>query len=609
MKTQFGLIFGTLALLWAAPLGASEYDFDLNAYIELMKESEKPQPKEITIPNTSLDGLNTNQLRDRVRELERSLREYELNNETPGWNGAGGGEYITNRYNPWFIGKKEVTWCIDHGGKENFSLTLEESKKLIEEGMNNFLPSINRLYTLNLTVYQMDEVLEDADVCGLWKKEQVWQNFCKPELYYSGGDGEIQLMSHNYKFVESCDQVDLEIILGNTRNKKIQVLQKYIGEDRFRNLAGVAIRTQYSEVSGRGKGFIYIAADGGALDYTGNRGIRFETNTIWDFHKNLSSSTPLPESLSKHFDTVFPKIKMKGSLKEHTKSPFLSVFTHEFGHVLGFTHSREGYNLMHEDFPANEIKNGLTFSGDFNRSSRLIDRNLTGFAAGAFPNGRIGVGVDMSLDFQPDDGLAFQLDGDQEIKELLTLDLKNKWDMSYRTLVFDILSPSKLDNRTGTSIDNPKYLKVLEVQTNSRTQKLEYKEVAKHLIELDLEPPTTKIEGVYFRHTGKKTETQQLSYDLNTDSWISKPTNQDIPLLKDYPLLLLRRYNFSGKIHFKNREITFKLQYTYGNTDYELVLDDKFVITVKPSDVILFDSEPLPTPTIPNLGKYLFERL
>ena len=47
-----------------------------------------------------------------------------------GWSSSGGGEFLINKNNPWFLGDKEVSWCINHGGPSNFSLPLEESKKM-----------------------------------------------------------------------------------------------------------------------------------------------------------------------------------------------------------------------------------------------------------------------------------------------------------------------------------------------------------------------------------------------------------------------------------------------------------------------------------------------
>lgn len=283
-----------------------------------------------------------------------------------GWSSSGGGEYIVTEGNPWFMGASPVTWCINYGGEDNFSLSLELSKIEVEKGIKRLadqLKSINNHET-NL---DYDTILDDeyARKCEISKdsfeQHNNWTQSC------TGNSGGL-LISDQYIFTEKCNNADLEIILGNINDPKIKTLINEIGEIRFRNLAGVAIRTQYDQKNLRGKGFIYIAADLGKMSYVGQRSIYLRGKTIWNYHNSLPNNTKFPTNI---WNTFWNSNPDKTTFKESTTGALQPIIVHEFGHVLGLKHTTTK-DVMDVDYPAEVIKNGLVFQGNYIRSANIF---------------------------------------------------------------------------------------------------------------------------------------------------------------------------------------------------------------------------------------------
>jgi len=289
-----------------------------------------------------------------------------------GWSSSGGGLLITNENNPWFMGEDVVNWCIDHGGSRQFSLNLNESKVEIEKGILALVTQL-KISNSNSTIIR--------DPIAFWNDKSIFYRTCgikkvneNGKDYFSkacGFTSDRILPSVNFQFVENCQNADLEIILGNQNNPKVQELINKIGLDAFQKIVGVTVRTEYSEKAMRAKGFIYIASDIGKNQYKGTRSLFFRNLKIWNGHKKINEKTKLPENLSANFDIKNIKI----NLKNEVVSPLLPVFTHEFGHILGFQHNHFN-NLMDEDYPAEVVKNGVEFNGAFKRKSKIISAGL-----------------------------------------------------------------------------------------------------------------------------------------------------------------------------------------------------------------------------------------
>jgi hypothetical protein len=287
-----------------------------------------------------------------------------------GWSSSGGGEYIVTEGNPWFVGTQSVSWCINHGGVKNFSLSAELSKVEVEKAivrLTNQIKTINK-YRTNLDYNGLfGNTIDRKCVLSFEQngKNKNWTNKCDHL-------GEGFLLSDNFSYVENCNNADLEIILGNIDDPKIKKLYEDLGETRFRNLAGIAMRTNYDQSVLRGKGFIYIAADLGKLGYAGQRSIYLKGNTIWNYHNSIPEKTKFPPNVINSF---WNKNPTKYTFKESTLGALQPVVAHEFGHVLGLKHTNSK-DLMDADYPAEVVKNGLIFYGNYIRNANVFSDQM-----------------------------------------------------------------------------------------------------------------------------------------------------------------------------------------------------------------------------------------
>lgn len=302
--------------------------------------------------NLFLLGLALTSCGDTIQIQERA--ESSTNADSGGWSSSGGGEFVGNRNNPWFMGNQVVRWCINHGGSKNFSLSKNDAKIAIEKVLSNFSTQLKNAQDLNVTTqYQLDQPkwTYDCDIRFLradssFQDDQV-DSHCKEEFKIPGFhqdfllrptrlnganspwldlDNNILKISEEFEYESDCKNAELEFILGNVEDPKVKQLIKGSSEKYFRLKAGAAIRTSYDELRKRAKGYIYIAADKGRYSY---RGLK-QNEMFWSHHKDAS------KNIAHAFDLVV---------------------AHELGHVLGFKHSSgDERKLMHADYPASVIQ-------------------------------------------------------------------------------------------------------------------------------------------------------------------------------------------------------------------------------------------------------------
>lgn len=322
--------------------------------------------------------------------------------EDGGWSSSGGGEFITDQYNPWFIrhledGKEVITWCIDHGGEKNFSLSIDESKKAIEEALSLMTKEIEEAKSVNLCFEYAPTFRKFITTpC-----ESIPSPFPLPN---PPGNKNKLTLNTNFKYSKDCNEkTDLTFILGNPENQKFKKLLKIHGKEKLTKFGGVAIRTNYEITKDKfikGRGFISIASDRGEYRYTGKGGLlnSDQVRDIWNYKYLYQDVKYL----------VHPHI----NLEKETASPFLATVLHELGHVYGFKHRdtapdtnasnlynvyqrpvkevywMDGYNthIMDESFvakvitsgglPRYALKNSLGYFGKgINKLSGRIDRD------------------------------------------------------------------------------------------------------------------------------------------------------------------------------------------------------------------------------------------
>lgn len=292
-----------------------------------------------------------------------------------GWSSSGGGEFIINRNNPWFMGIEPVRWCLNYGGEKLFSLSMGESKNLVQQSLDQLSIQLKKINGRKIDTrnYIYNQGQRTCGVLGL----QGDKVLCKEEINWNSTSTSIvaKYISDSFQFESDCSKADLEFILGNIHDPKIVSLRKHYGDARFFRHAGVAIRTKYDEKSKRGKGFIYIANDIGSPQYSGPRNAFIKKQFIWSMAK-IPKSAKLLLKNSPQTDYL-KRYQNYKSLSFHNSydSPFKSVVTHELGHVFGFQHNKRG-NIMDVDFTAKVIQEGVILKSDYHVKSKIFESSL-----------------------------------------------------------------------------------------------------------------------------------------------------------------------------------------------------------------------------------------
>ncbi len=411
-----------------------------------------------------------------------------------GWSSVGG-EYIVTKNNPWFMGDQPVTWCIDHGGNQQFSLPLEQAKAEIEAAINTLVLPLrdinNNPTSIKLpsggdgTLYKKWGVTKvESEDSFSWQKVCDQTKECATSSNISPKD--VLKISDSYEYSESCNDADIIFILGNIEHPLITTFREKVGDQQFKKLAAVTVRTEYNIAKLRGKGFIYIAADKGSLQYSGEISRKFNGDTIWNKHQKLDPSLPLPcfaTPLSLNMNSKDLK------LKSQTLGPLKPVVTHELGHVLGIGHNHfgEGFSdnnitsIMNEDYPAKVIAQGLEFKGNFKRVAQLFQKGL--FANDTKP---LRFGLEWSF---------LQLSNKQELNELLTsqgalggflfgflepVSFEDILEKVYKSsqkfsFVFDLYPAGEKDKTKGK----------VQLVTLSQDKTISYKKITEYEIKLD----------------------------------------------------------------------------------------------------------------------------
>jgi hypothetical protein len=200
---------------------------------------------------------------------------------------SGGGEFIGDEQNPWFLepiagepATGAVKYCVDVG--------------------SDFVVSKTRLQELALSTIT-------------WWDTQVSSAHIPINEFYTGAPNalkiRVKLQTTRYIEVQNCDQdVDLRFQFGILTESQIRDLKaEGIDPTKF---VGIAIRTDYNRKM-RGKGYIYISPDRG----------------------DLAMRSP----------NILPNIWEKDDDHRFNNNPILAaILKHEFGHVLGIPHTLSG---------------------------------------------------------------------------------------------------------------------------------------------------------------------------------------------------------------------------------------------------------------------------
>jgi hypothetical protein len=279
---------------------------------------------EFTIPDF---GNNSNLPSNLSREDRQFLRD--VFGENASWgNSSGGGEYIISKNNPWFFDKekanenKEVRWCLNHNPKY-FSLSAKQARNEVEKGI--------------------------FDIVSQFEKSGLRSTF--------------GTFLTKFVYDDNCRNADLEFILGNLDDPRIKLMKESFGEESFKKIVGTAIRTNYSQKTLKGKGFIYLGADLGKLKYEAD--FLFDVDEVggfWSYHKNIDPDFSCNAPCNPHFN-----------LKKNSVGALRAVVAHEVGHVMGLRHeSKEDWifeerlkindftpkNLMELHMPAQTVARG-----------------------------------------------------------------------------------------------------------------------------------------------------------------------------------------------------------------------------------------------------------
>ncbi len=144
---------------------------------------------------------------------------------------SGGGKILSHQYNPWFIGNKPITYCIQKS--VDFSQDLEGATYDVARAFDDWHKTITAL-----------------------------DNFETSEPLL---DGKQKVIASQFVLKESCsDDVDLTILLGVINEEIISVL-----EDNLMQYIGFTNRTHFDQESGWSKGYIWITPDLGPFGYQG----------------------------------------------------------------------------------------------------------------------------------------------------------------------------------------------------------------------------------------------------------------------------------------------------------------------------------------------------
>lgn len=464
-----------------------------------------------------------------------------------GWSSSGGGEYIIDKNNPWFMGNESVKWCINYGGEENFSLSLVNSKIEIEKAIEDLSSQIKSVNSHEGYVPGRKGNGNRWRKCSVVKSESGngWEDMCDAD---ADSDYELVNLSEKFTFINNCADADLEFNLGNYQDEKIQSLISEVGSEKFLKIAGIAIRTNYSQETLRAKGFIYIAADKGKQQYKGARNLIVSSKNIWNSYELLNPEAPFLENLYTSSGRRDLQDKFKLKFKSYTMGRLRPVVAHEFGHVLGFSHNHDK-NIMDEDYPANIIADGFVFKGNYLRESKIISKAL------------IEVDGEHRIGYEWDNS---RLKNDEKKIELKPT-IPNIWEF-----LFNI--PEKYKYKEGYSlffvfdIDHFETRKHhLQVLTFDK-DKFEYISLKNYKIELTYCPLPTNIETITLRRSFIANEIIGSVFDPIRKEWVSA-TNPEAELTTTTRLLSLDDTYFCGKIDmggtFKERYLTFKLTNAY----------------------------------------------
>lgn len=265
-----------------------------------------------------------------------------------GWSSSGGGETADDKHNPWLIEDffhrdNPKTWCIQHGGEDNFSLSKIEAKQKIQT-------------SIDLITNQLDKKWPGPNIFSLLGFGSLSFYTTGPipkELIGKVGDpSAYELLSENYKkntykklatrflFENNCnDSTDLKFLLGVIEGKEFNYLKDNYSLVRKRKLVAITIRTQYeagydfgsSLDTLEGKGFIWIAPDLGVESLLSSKNVHSREpapNEIWDLDDELINIGSFGSD-------------SKISLDKSAVAPFIPVVLHEIAHAYGIKHKEQ----------------------------------------------------------------------------------------------------------------------------------------------------------------------------------------------------------------------------------------------------------------------------
>jgi hypothetical protein len=139
-----------------------------------------------------------------------------------GWT-SGGGEFLQDTRNPWWVhNTTEVKYCILHDA-QNFGVSKEIARKKIVKALN------------------------------------FWKAQLGETTTYHIGDRPTKIAQHNFIETENCEEALLKFQLGVLNDEQFEYLKnpkKYMS---------IAVRTSYDQVNLRGQGFIYVSPERGPL--------------------------------------------------------------------------------------------------------------------------------------------------------------------------------------------------------------------------------------------------------------------------------------------------------------------------------------------------------